>query len=429
MQDAGGRNQSPVSTLQFLVRLLRWRKLILINTGVIALLAVIISLLLPNWYEARVSILPPQEELSALSAFSGSLTSTLGASGRAAQVLSGRMNLPIWASPSDYLAGILRSRRLREAVVREHDLGAVYKCDNIDQTLECFAHNIKIRVGTEGIIRVRVQDKEPERAAAIAGSCLRILDEIQRETRRSRAADVRRFVADRLEATRSELAAAEESLQAFQERYGLIIPEEQARALVQTVAKVEAERLAAVVERDALSAQAGPNHPDVQRLEARVRSLEEAKSALEGRQMKAGERGRRLQDAPRGPGIEGPAAIIDLGRLPSLSLSFLRLYRDVEIRELLFELLTQLLEQHRIQEVRDIPTIQILDRPVAPLEKVKPHRALICVIATLLAFLAGLGIAAGLERIAVLAETDPERHTQLVRLLSGLGLGFLARRR
>ncbi len=409
-----------MTSLDFLVRLLRWRKLILINTLLVAILAVVISLLLPNWYTARVSILPPQEEALSL----GGLTPGIGGSlGRMALgQLTSQVSLPIWASPSDYLAGILRSRRLREPVVREHDLMDVYKCDNVDQALRVLGQHLKIRVGSEGIVRVRVEDKDPERAAAMAASCVRLLDEIQGETRRTRAGDVRRFVAERLGATRAELAAAEESLRVFQERHGLLVPEEQAAALVQTVAKVEAERITTQVERDALLVQMGSDHPEVQRLTALLTSLEAAKSGLEGR-------------TPMGEGftlpseIEGPTALIDLKRLPALALQYLRLFRNVEIQQVLFELLTQLLEQYRIREVRDVPTIQVLDQPFVPEEKSRPLRGVICAVATGLAFLLSVLVAAGLEKLAVISESTPERHAQLSRLLSGLGLRFLIPRR
>ena len=418
MHDAGPpTHRSDTERLQFLVRLLRWRAFILINTGLVAVLAVVISLLLPNWYAAQVSILPPQEESLGLGGLGSGLSSILGTGGTALSLVGG-VKLPLWASPSDYLAGILRSRRLREEVIREHDLENVYRCDNIDQALKIFGGRIRIRVGTEGIVRVRLLDKEPERAAAMAASCLRVLDEVQRETGRSRASDVRRFIEERLDATRHDLAAAEDSLQVFQERYGLLVPEEQAAALVRTAASVEAERLAALVKRDVLSAQAGADHPEVQRLNALGHALEQAKASLEGRMAASSPEAR-----------EGPQAIIALDRLPSLSLRYLRLYREVEIQGALFELLTQLLEQYRIQEVRDVATIQVLDPPVVPHEKAKPHRAVICVVATLLAFLASLAVAALLERAAMLAERDPERHALLVRLLSGLGLRFLIRGR
>lgn len=403
-------------TLGFLVRLLRWRRLILLNTLGVAVLAVVISLLLPNWYEARTSLLPPEEDALTLGSLSRGLGSALAMVGRGSLSIPGGSGLPMWATPSDLLAAILRSRRLREAVIRGENLLPVFKSDNIDEALETFSRRARVRVGAEGVVRLAFADKDPARAAAVANACVRELDAIQRATRHTSAQEVRRFIAARLDSTRVDRTAAEVALRDFQARHGLLVPEEQAKALVTTVAKVEAERLAAIVERDALSRQVGPTHPEVQRAEALARSLEEAKAGLEGRGGTAGSEG------------GARSAIIDLGRLPDLSLAFLRLYRDVETQETLYALLLQMHEQYRIQEVRDTPTIQVLDPAVPPEKKARPHRAVISVTATLLAFLASLGIAVALERLAQVAEEDPSRYAALQRLLRGIGLGLLVRR-
>ncbi|MCK4412717.1 MAG: hypothetical protein KAY32_04150 [Candidatus Eisenbacteria sp.] len=436
-------NPQPGGTLEFLVRLLRWRTFILVNTGIVAVLAVVISLLLPNWYEARMSILPPQEEPLGLSGGLGTAGGGMLASLRGGALsITGRLSMPVWAAPSDLVAGVLRSRRLRERVIDEHDLQSVYRSENIDQALDEFDARSKVRVGAEGIVRVAVADKQPERAAAIAATMARVLDEIQHETRRVGVSAVRAFVAARVESTRSELAAAEESLRTFQERYGLLVPDEQARILVKAIAEIEAQRLATQVERDALRAQVGDEHPEVQRVVARLRSLAEAKAELEGRSPGEGaeavhlERGEEVvataeelseTDAPPHAAGSERRALIDLGRLPELNVRFLRRYREVGVLEALHGLLVQMHEQYRILEVRDTPTVQILDPPVAPQQKARPHRAVICIVATLLAFLGGLAVATLLEQIARLADEDPPRYARLRELLRGVGLGFLVR--
>ncbi len=436
MQDSTEQHQPRPGSLTFYVRLLRWRRLILTNTLIVAVLAVCISLLLPNWYAASVSVLPPQEDVISIAGLTNAMGGALGAAGQAVRALGSGMDLPFMSSKSDYLAGLLRSRRLREKLVIEHNLTEEYKCDNLDQTLLSFADNITIRVGREGILRLTIMDKDPQRAADMTATALRILDEIQRDTHRSRASAVRQFIDSRLETTKLELAAAEESLQVFQEQYGLLVPEEQAGALVKTVAQVEAERLAALIQVNALSSQIGADHPDAQRARALLLSIEEVKAGLEGRSPT----GLHLPDndgtgfnaaankTDAGNTTMGATVIIDLARLPELSFVYLRLYREMKIRTALFKLLTELLEQYRIQEVRDLPTIQVLDPPTVPVEKARPYRAIICCVATLLGFFISMGLATFLEWTVVLSETDPRRHAQILALFSGVGLGFLVKR-
>jgi tyrosine-protein kinase Etk/Wzc len=401
----------PPDGLDFLVRLLRWRRLILINTALVAGLAVVVSLLLPNWYKASTSLLPPEEESLSLAGLSRGLSSALAAVGGAGVSVSGRLSLPMWATPSDLVAGFLRSRRLQDELIRVNDLQTVFKCKNSDLARDMLLTRLRVRVGGEGIVRLSYLDKDPQRAAAVVASAIRILDSLQRETRRTSAAGVGAFVETRLAQTTSDLAAAEERLRVFQETRGLLAPEEQARALVEAIAKVEGERLATQVARDALASQVGAMHPEVERLDALLQSMADARATLEG----------------RGAG-GSPTGIIDLTRLPDLSLQYLRLFREVEIQQTLYGLLVQMREQSRIQEVRDTPTVQVLDPPAVPQNKDHPHRSVIVVIATALAFAASLAVAAGLERLAWLAERDPERHARLALLLRGVGLGLLVRR-
>lgn len=429
---------APADALETLLGLLRWKRWILINTLIVAVLAVVVSLLLPTWYRSSASLLPPEEESLTLGGLSRGASAALAAARGAGISIGGRMSLPMWATPSDLVAGILRSRSLRDAVIAEQDLVRVFDAPDLDRAREVFQDRFKVRVGGEGIVRIAFLDRDPQRAAAVLGSVLRVLDEIQRESRRSSASGVRAFVAERLEQTGEELRAAEEHLRDFQEAHGLLEPEAQARALVDAVAQVEGERLAAQVERDALASQLSASHPEVLRFDARLSALEEAKAQLEGRLTKPMSGGTAIGSDAVGSGAtaagapaaaaEERGAIIDLGRLPELSLRFLRLYRDLEIQQALYGLLVEMHEQYRIQEVRDTPTVQLLDPPFVPTVKDRPRRGLIVIAATLIAALASLGIAAACQSVSRLAVRDPARHDRLLQLARGLGLGFLVRR-
>jgi uncharacterized protein involved in exopolysaccharide biosynthesis len=82
-----------------------------------------------------------------------------------------------------------------------------------------------------------------------------------------------------------------------------------------------------------------------------------------------------------------------VGTLPAAGLDVARLYRDVKVQEQVFELLTSQLEEARIRETRDTPTVQVLDRAEPPIHKSRPKRSII-VIAGFLIGLAGSAAAA-----------------------------------
>lgn len=54
--------------------------------------------------------------------------------------------------------------------------------------------------------------------------------------------------------------------------------------------------------------------------------------------------------------------------VPSLALDYGRLMRELKVQETLYTLLTSQLEQAKLAEARDTPTVQVLD-PAIPAEK------------------------------------------------------------
>jgi len=56
-----------------------------------------------------------------------------------------------------------------------------------------------------------------------------------------------------------------------------------------------------------------------------------------------------------------------VGGLPQAGVEIMRLWRDLKVQEQVFELLTAQLEEARIRETRDTPTVQVLDAALPPL--------------------------------------------------------------
>jgi uncharacterized protein involved in exopolysaccharide biosynthesis len=82
---------------------------------------------------------------------------------------------------------------------------------------------------------------------------------------------------------------------------------------------------------------------------------------------------------------------------PQLMFEEGRLKRQVEIRQELYLSLKREYETARIQEVNDTPVITVIDAATAPVNKSKPKRALLVVIAFVLGAMMGTFWAAGVE--------------------------------
>lgn len=400
-----------MSFVDQLLALLRWKRLILVNTLIVAVGSVVVALILPKWYRSTASIFPPEEESFGL----GSLSSLVSLSALGA----GKSYLPVWASPSDVYASILRSRTVREELIRRFDLVGYFKVADLDHALPILNQRVKIHVGGEGIVLVSVEDPDPVLASKMANTLVELLDKVNREKRSSSAGAAREFIEKRLDENRADLAAAEDSLRALQERTGILIPDDQVRAIVDAGVDLESKLLIKEVELEMLEAQVGPEHPDREALAREVRTLRAKLAELD-----TGDTGASLVSGTTG-GDAASRFEIPLDRYPSLALAYLRAMREVTVQEKIYEFLSEQYEQFRIQETRDTPTIHVLDEARPTTIKVRPIRWLICVTATLLAFFVSVLLAVALESLRRLKHNSPDRFERLRRLAAEFRLGPL----
>ena len=73
-------------------------------------------------------------------------------------------------------------------------------------------------------------------------------------------------------------------------------------------------------------------------------------------------------------------------QLPLLGVKYLDLYRRSKIDEAVYEFLTKEYEIAKVEEARQIPSVQVLDPPIVPDKKSSPHRLLIMLGGLLLGF-------------------------------------------
>ena len=70
-----------------------------------------------------------------------------------------------------------------------------------------------------------------------------------------------------------------------------------------------------------------------------------------------------------------------------IGVKYLDLYRRSKIDESVYELLSKELELAKMEEARNVPSVQILDQADVPQKKVSPHRGLIMLFGTCFSFL------------------------------------------
>lgn len=385
-----------VNIYSYLTVLVGYRRFIFLNLVGVCLIVAIISLLLPSWYRATTTILPPGGEALGLAAASSLLGTASG--------LATSFSLPFMATPSDIIAAILKSRSVGEAVVQKENLMEAYKTKSLENALrELFSH-VSVKVTQEGLISLSYEDKDRIRASNVANRFVEELDRINRETSSSQAKNARMFIEKRLTQTQKELTRAEENLRRFQEENKTILLNEQMKAAIEKAADLKAQMVSSEIDLNVLSKTLSFSHPQIKSLRSRINEIKKQLEILQLGNQEEDSEGKTVLDVP-------------FAEVPSLSLKLARLVREVKIQEGIFGLLTQQYEQYKIQETKDTPTIQILDRAVPPERRAKPKRALLVGLSGILSIFASLVFIFGLEYFKRSKQKNPEAIERLQSLL------------
>jgi uncharacterized protein involved in exopolysaccharide biosynthesis len=308
------------------------------------------------------------------------------------------------ATPSDVYAAILRSRVVGEAVVQEEKLMQAFDTQSMEKTLKVLFSNVSIQVTGEGLISLTYEDKDKNRAASVANRFVEEMDRINREKSTSQAKNARIFIEERMAQTEKDLTRAEDDLRRFQEENKTILLDDQMKAAIEKAAELKAQMVSAEVEMNVLSRTLSSSHPQVRSLRSEITEIKNQLEILELGDENEDSKVKTILDVP-------------FAQVPSLSLKLARLMREVKIQGSVFELLTQQYEQYRIQETKDTPTVQILDRAVPPEKRVRPRRAVLVIISGILSLFTSTFFVFGLEYFKRAKQKDPEALARLESLL------------
>jgi len=104
-----------------------------------------------------------------------------------------------------------------------------------------------------------------------------------------------------------------------------------------------------------------------------------------------------------------------LDKTPNTSLKYLDALRNLKYQEAVWEILAKQFEMAKLDEAKDFPLIQVLDKAMPPEKKSKPKRSTIVMLATLAAFFLAVILAFISEALAR-SGSDPEQGARLQEL-------------
>lgn len=386
-----GPDSEESDLLDALIVLAKHKKLIVGFTFGVAVLAVIVSLLLPNSYKATAKLMPPQQSQSGAAA----LLSQLGGVANVAAGVAGLKN------PNDLYVGMLQSRTVADSIIARFKLKERYDLESLEKARMQLDDNTTVRAGKDGLITIEVEDRDQKLVAPLANAYAEELLKLTTVLAVTEAGQRRLFYERQLELAKNNLASAEVKLKGSLDTHGVISVDAQSRAVLATVARLRAEASAKEIEISSMRSFVTAENPDFKRANEELKSLRSELSKLENGRNDAGSNVTASSQA----GLEN-----------------IKVLRDVKYYQMLYELLAKQYELARLDEAKDAATIQVLDKAVEPERKFKPKRSIIVIVSTMLALAAAIGWAFLIETRKKMMQI-PESATRLMELQSHLRFG------
>lgn len=382
-----------VNVLDYIYLLVRRWRLIGGNFVAVCAIAVIVSYLLPEWYSATSTILPPEEKKE-----------QFGLGALLSQVSIPRLKLGEKGTPADIFLGILKSRRMADMMIKAFDLETVYKVKTHDEAVRKLEANTTVERTDDGLISVTVLDRAPERCAKMATTYMAFLDTINLNMYRDAQSKIKQFIEKQYQQTLAAMEAAQDSLEAFQKRYGVISVKDQAEVAIKAAADLQTEIMALDLQLEALKAASlSEDHPEIQlakkRIEIRKGQLEELKT---GHTVNSSEKTDLL--------------FLPLEKIPALQVKYLRREMEIEAQKALLQFLRQKLEEKKIEASRKLPTVAIVDKGIVPELRTKPKRRVIVMAAGAFSLFFSLLAILAVEYIHAIEEAGGPNAEKLAKI-------------
>jgi uncharacterized protein involved in exopolysaccharide biosynthesis len=307
-------------------------------------LAAVVALLWPPTYKATATLLPPTEEETGYSM--ASIFRGLSVPG---------IKIPSRSGPEDVAVSILSSRRIAGVLVQRFDLEKVYGIKSDQAAVARLQKSSTFHVDESGTILITVADGTAKRAADLANAYAEELDRFNREIRMTKGRRTRLFVERRLTETRRDLDAAEQALKNYGTKHKAVALSPEQMSTVESAAQLFATQASLQTRLGLAREYATANSEEVVRFQ------------------------QQLDQVNR-----------QIGALPELGLELAKLLREVKIQDQVFAFLSAQYEEARINEARDVPTVEVLDPASPPERRSWPRRGLLTGLGLVLSSLGAL---------------------------------------
>jgi uncharacterized protein involved in exopolysaccharide biosynthesis len=345
------------------------RNSILKITGIsIVIILLILIFIYPVTYSSLVTVLPPEKnnEMTGLSSLLNS------------EDFSGLLAAGTNSANSQLYQQILKSRSASVYVVKKLGLKNYFNTDNVYKAAEKLENHINVEVTKEGIIKLTSELSTPffpifvnkdsvrNLSAKISNNFIEALDKINREKLSSKAKKARLYIEGELQKTKSKLDSVENILMVFQKSNKAVSLPEQVNAAIDAAAKLKAEIMKTEVELGLLEPNLREDNKTLLALKNKLQNLRDQYEKME---------------------MGSKDYLLAFKEVPELGKELTSLLREVKIQNEVYTMLQQQYYKEKIQENKDLPTVEILDEAIPPLKSSSPRVVFSTILGGIFVFL------------------------------------------
>jgi tyrosine-protein kinase Etk/Wzc len=390
----GKENLVGSAFLDFLYIVAKSRKFLLIFIFIVVGGAILLAVLTPKEFKATASVLPAGQSdllssLGGISSLAKSFTPLKGLSS-----LSG-------ADETDKYFAILKSKNVQHRLIDKFDLRKVYDLEEepLWKVEKALSNNLNFDLENEGNLIIEVYDESPDRAAKMANFLVSQLNEINTELHVSNAKSTREFIEKRYLQNIDDIKELETQMKLFREKYGVITVPEQIEATVKSLADLYVDLTKEEVTLNVLRKTVNKDNPVLLKKEIELEEIN-----------------KKINNLSEGNEISKyPKILIPLNVAPSLVNKYLSVYKNLEIQYGIAEFITPVYEQAKIEEVRNTPSVLVLDEAYPPERKARPKITLYALIGFVVSLVLGLFIVFTKELLRKLQQINPQKYSYIIK--------------
>jgi len=374
------------------------RRTLLQATAIGLLVSTLIAFLLPKSYTSTAQLMPPDSQsTSGLAMMAAMAAKGSGALGSVAGDLLGLK------SSGALFIGVLRSETSEDHIIQKFNLQKVYGAQLlVDARRRLDENTIIAEDKKSGIITISVTDHSAQRAKDIANTYVDELNSLVAQLSTSAAHREREFLEERLKVAKVDLDDAANQLAQFSSKNNTLDIQTEGRAMLDAAGTLAGQLIAAQSELEGLRQIYTDNNSRVRALNARVAELRRQLEKLGGKPENVINNGVDAKKASSvipetgadPPPVQAGAAsgkpdslpFPTIRNLPLLGAKYADYYRRAKIQETVFEMLTEQYELAKVEEVKETPSVKVLDPAQVPERKSFPPRLLIMLLGTFVVF-------------------------------------------